>query len=157
MGDLLGISNNSIVPVDQPSTPPGPPLPVLLPASTGQGLQISAQLKGQDGQIFYSLLFENNSQIPLDGFMIQFNKNSLGLAAAGPLQVPQLQPGTSVAILLPMVLFQNMSAGPPTSLLQVAVKNNQQPVWYFNDKISLHVFFTEDGRMERGSFLEVTS
>ncbi|KAJ6712505.1 BETA-ADAPTIN-LIKE PROTEIN B [Salix purpurea] len=62
MGDLLGISNNSIVPVDQPSTPP---LPVLLPASTGQGLQISAQLKGQDGQIFYSLLFENNSQIPL--------------------------------------------------------------------------------------------
>ncbi|KAJ6714439.1 BETA-ADAPTIN-LIKE PROTEIN B [Salix viminalis] len=101
-----------------PSTPPGPPLPVLLPASTGQGLQISAQLKGQD--------------------------------AAGP-----LQPGTSVAILLPMVLFQNMSAGPPSSLLQVAVKNNQQPVWYFNDKISLHVFFTEDGRMERGSFLEV--
>jgi len=66
-----------------------------------------------------------------------------------------LQPGTSAAILLPMVLFQNMSAGPPSSLLQVAVKNNQQPVWYFNDKISLHVFFTEDGRMERGSFLEV--
>jgi AP-1 complex subunit beta-1 len=64
-----------------------PPLPVLVPASTGQGLQISAQLIGRDGQIFYSLLFENNSQIPLDGFMIQFNKNSFGLAAAGPLQV----------------------------------------------------------------------
>lgn len=70
-------------------------------------------------------------------------------------QVPQLQPGTSGRTLLPMVLFQNMSAGPPSSLLQVAVKNNQQPVWYFNDKISLHVLFTEDGRMERGSFLEV--
>ena len=64
-----------------------PPLPILLPASTGQGLQISAQLTRQDGQIFYSLLFENNSQIALDGFMIQFNKNSFGLAAAGPLQV----------------------------------------------------------------------
>jgi AP-1 complex subunit beta-1 len=62
-------------------------LPVLLPAATGQGLQISAQLISRDGQIFYSLLFENNSQIPLDGFMIQFNKNSFGLAAAGPLQV----------------------------------------------------------------------
>ncbi|BBG96634.1 Adaptin family protein, partial [Prunus dulcis] len=36
----------------------------------------------------------------------------------------------------------------------VAVKNNQQPVWYFNDKISLHVFFTEDGRMKRANFLE---
>lgn len=54
-----------------------------------------------------------------------------------------------------MVLFQNMSAGPPSSLLQVAVKNNQQPVWYFNDKVLLHVFFSEDGRMERGNFLEV--
>ena len=64
-----------------------PPLPILLPASTGQGLQISAQLTRQDGQIFYSLLFENNSQIAFDGFMIQFNKNSFGLAAAGPLQV----------------------------------------------------------------------
>lgn len=54
-----------------------------------------------------------------------------------------------------MVVFQNMSQGPPSSLLQVAVKNNQQPVLYFNDKIPMHIFFTEDGRMERASFLEV--
>lgn len=74
-----------------------------------------------------------------------------------PLQVPQLQPGTSAGTLLPMVLFQNLSTGPPNSLLQVAVKNNQQPVWYFNDKISLLAFFTEDGKMERASFLEVNS
>lgn len=154
LGDLIGLDNNAIVPVDQPSEPTGPPLPVLLPASTGQGLQISAQLIRRDGQIFYSLLLENNSPVALDGFMIQFNKNSFGLAAAGPLQVPQLQPGTSAGTLLPLVLFQNLSAGPPNSLLQVAVKNNQQPVWYFNDKISLLPFFTEDGKMERTSFLE---
>lgn len=54
-----------------------------------------------------------------------------------------------------MVLFQNISPGPPSSLLQVAVKNNQQPVWYFNDKFSLSILFTEDGRMERATFLEV--
>uniref|UniRef100_A0A2P2JS12 Beta-adaptin-like protein n=1 Tax=Rhizophora mucronata TaxID=61149 RepID=A0A2P2JS12_RHIMU len=154
LGDLMGMDNSAIVPVDQPSNPAGPPLPVLLPASTGQGLQISAQLVRREGQIFYSLLFDNSLQIPLDGFMIQFNKNTFGLAAAGPLQVPELQPGTSASTMLPMVLFQNMSGGPPSSLLQVAVKNNQQPVWYFNDKILLHVFFTEDGRMERGNFLE---
>lgn len=62
-------------------------MPVVLPASTGQGLQISAQLTRRDGQVFYSMLFENNTQVPLDGFMIQFNKNTFGLAAAGPLQV----------------------------------------------------------------------
>ncbi|XP_031259500.1 beta-adaptin-like protein C [Pistacia vera] len=154
LGDLIGLDNSAIVPVDQPEPAPAAPLPVVLPASTGQGLQISAQLTRQDGQVLYGMLFENNTQIPLDGFMIQFNKNSFGLAAAGPLQVPQLQPGTSARTLLPMVLFQNVSGGAPSSLLQVAVKNNQQPVWYFNDKVSLHVFFTEDGRMERGSFLE---
>lgn len=156
--DLMGLdgnndSGNAIVPVDQPVEPAGPPLPVLLPASTGQGLQISAQVIRRDGQIFYSLLFENNTQIPLDGFMIQFNKNTFGLAAAEPLQVPQLQPGTSTRTLLPMVLFQNIAPGPPNTLLQVAVKNSQQPVWYFNDKVPFLVFFSEDGRMERTTFL----
>ncbi|XP_057477941.1 beta-adaptin-like protein B isoform X2 [Actinidia eriantha] len=159
LGDLIGLDNdntgsNAIVSTDQPVVPSGPPLPVLLPASTGQGLQISAQLVRRDSQIFYSLLFENNSPIPLDGFMIQFNKNTFGLAAAGPLQVPQLQPGTSARTLLPMILFQNIAPGPPNTLLQVAVKNNQQPVWYFQDKISLLVFFSEDGRIERSAFLE---
>jgi hypothetical protein len=56
-----------------------------------------------------------------------------------------------------MIPFQNISPGAPNSLLQVAVKNNQQPVWYFNDKIPLHVFFGEDGKMERAGFLEVKS
>ncbi|KAL3499318.1 hypothetical protein ACH5RR_038411 [Cinchona calisaya] len=151
----LGLDNSSaIVSVDLPSNPTGPPLPVLLPAATGQGLQISAQLIRRDGQIFYSMLFENNSQIPFDGFMIQFNKNTFGLASSGPLQVSQLQPGTSASTLLPMVLHQNISPGPPSTLLQVAVKNNQQPVWYFNDAIPFLLFFTEDGKMERGTFLE---
>lgn len=54
-----------------------------------------------------------------------------------------------------MVLFQNVSEGPPNSVLQVAVKNSQQPVWYFSDKIPLQTLFVEDGRMERGTFLEV--
>ncbi|KAK8968249.1 Beta-adaptin-like protein C [Platanthera guangdongensis] len=153
LGDLIGL-DNALIPVDQPAAPSGPPLPILLPTSTGQGLQISAQLVRRDGQIFYSLLFENSSQMVLDGFMIQFNKNTLGLAAAGQLQVAPLQPGASARTLLPMVAFQNVSAGPPNTLLQVAVKNNQQPVWYFNDKLSLHIFFSEDGRMERANFLE---
>ncbi|KAI3468708.1 hypothetical protein Pfo_025371 [Paulownia fortunei] len=154
--DLMGMNNDNtaIVSANQPASPAGPPLPVLLSASTGQGLQISAQLIRRDGQIFYSMFFENSSQIPLDGFMIQFNKNTFGLAAGGPLQVPQLQPGTSASTLLPMVLSQNVSPGPPSTLLQVAVKNNQQPVWYFSDKISVPVFFTEDGRMDRSTFLE---
>nr|GEU67849.1 beta-adaptin-like protein B [Tanacetum cinerariifolium] len=51
-------------------------------------------------------------------------------------------------------MFQNFARGPPNSLLQVAIKNNQQPAWYFNDKISMLFLFKEDGKMERGTFLE---
>ncbi|KAG8063343.1 hypothetical protein GUJ93_ZPchr0003g18524 [Zizania palustris] len=153
LGDLMGM-DNAIVPVDEPTATSGPPLPVLLPSTTGQGLQISAQLVRRDGQIFYDVSFENGTQAMLDGFMIQFNKNTFGLAAGGPLQVPPLQPGASARTLLPMVVFQNISPGAPNSVLQIAVKNNQQPVWYFNDRSHLHVFFGEDGKMERTSFLE---
>uniref|UniRef100_A0A453I399 Beta-adaptin appendage C-terminal subdomain domain-containing protein n=2 Tax=Aegilops tauschii TaxID=37682 RepID=A0A453I399_AEGTS len=121
LGDLMGL-DNALVPVDEPTASSGPPLPVVLPSTTGQGLQISAQLVRRDGQIYYDISFENGTHGVLDGFMIQFNKNTFGLAAGGP--------------------------------LQVAVKNNQQPVWYFSDKGLLHVFFGEDGKMERTSFLE---
>uniref|UniRef100_A0A453I3R9 Beta-adaptin appendage C-terminal subdomain domain-containing protein n=1 Tax=Aegilops tauschii subsp. strangulata TaxID=200361 RepID=A0A453I3R9_AEGTS len=153
LGDLMGL-DNALVPVDEPTASSGPPLPVVLPSTTGQGLQISAQLVRRDGQIYYDISFENGTHGVLDGFMIQFNKNTFGLAAGGPLQVPPLQPGSSARTLLAMVFSQNVSPGAPNSLLQVAVKNNQQPVWYFSDKGLLHVFFGEDGKMERTSFLE---
>jgi len=153
LGDLMGL-DNALVPVDEPTASSGPPLPVVLPSTTGQGLQISAQLVRRDGQIFYDISFENGTQAVLDGFMIQFNKNTFGLAAGEPLKVPPLQPGASARTLLSMVFSQNVSPGAPNSLLQVAVKNNQQPVWYFSDKGLLHVFFGEDGKMERTSFLE---
>nr|GLL25751.1 beta-adaptin-like protein C [Ipomoea trifida] len=103
----------------------------VLPASTGEGLQISVQLTRRDVQIFYSMLFENNSQIPLDGFMIQFNKNTFGVAARG------------------ICKYSVAHGFVPSTLLQVAVKNNQQPVWYFNDKIS-----EDDKMIMRSTFLE---
>ncbi|PWA54424.1 hypothetical protein CTI12_AA435950 [Artemisia annua] len=96
-------------------------------ASAGQGLQISAQLIRRDGNMSYRLMFENNTGIRLDGFMIQFNKNTFGLAAGS---------GTLEKTLVPIVMLQNIARGPPNSLLQVAIKNNQQPVWYFTDKVS---------------------
>jgi AP-1 complex subunit beta-1 len=88
LGDLMGLET-ALVPVGPATSaaPAQPSLPVLLPATSGQGLQISGQLTRRDGHVFYSLKFDNLSQTFLDGFMIQFNKNTFGLAAAGPLQV----------------------------------------------------------------------
>ncbi|GJP32925.1 hypothetical protein CLOM_g17506 [Closterium sp. NIES-68] len=152
LGDLMGL-DAAVVPV--PEATSGPPLPVLLAASAGQGLQINGQLERKDGQVVYRVKLDNNSSTALDGFMMQLNKNSFGISApAGVLPVPPLQPGASATADLPLTLFQNVSPPPPSSVLQVAVKNNQQPVWYFTDKIRVQAFFTEEGRMERGMFLE---
>lgn len=73
------------------------------------------------------------------------------------MQISTIPPGGSGSTLLPLTLFQNLPAPgtPPSSQLQVALKNNQQPVWYFVDKIALPAFLTEEGRMERSAFLEV--
>ncbi|KAF3631208.1 hypothetical protein FXO38_20920 [Capsicum annuum] len=48
----LGMDNNNsaIVSADQLATLADPPLPIVLPASSGQGLQINAQLVRRDGQ-----------------------------------------------------------------------------------------------------------
>lgn len=151
LGDLMGL-DSAAAPA---SAPAGPPLPILLAASAGQGLQISGQVERKDGQVVYHVHLENNSSTALDGFMMQINKNSFGLAAPpGVLPVPPLQPGASGSAHLALALFQNVSPPPPSSVLQVAIKNNQQPVWYFTDKIRTQAFFTEEGRMERGIFLE---
>lgn len=69
----------------------------------------------------YKMHFQNGTQGPLDNFMIQFNKNSFGLAPGSQnVPVPQLGPGSSQTAVLPLV--QNPALVSPTaasSLLQV--------------------------------------
>lgn len=89
LGDLMGLDVNSDggpAPAS-PAARAAPPKPILLQASAAQGLQISGQMVRKNGQIFYDLTFDNQGTVPLDGFMIQFNKNTFGLAAGSPLQV----------------------------------------------------------------------
>ena len=69
----------------------------------------------------YKLQFHNGTQGPLDNFMIQFNKNSFGLAPGTQnVPVPQLEPGSTHTAVLPLV--QNPTLVSPTaasSVLQV--------------------------------------
>ena len=69
----------------------------------------------------YNMHFHNGTQGPLDNFMIQFNKNSFGLAPGSQnVPVPQLGPGSTHSAVLPLV--QSPALVSPTaasSLLQV--------------------------------------
>ncbi|KAL3140598.1 hypothetical protein ABBQ32_005169 [Trebouxia sp. C0010 RCD-2024] len=149
-------------PFGAPASPPAaaPPaqqsLPVLLSADKAKGLTLRGQIARMDGRIVYNMHFHNGTQGPLDNFMIQFNKNSFGLAPGSQnVPVPQLGPGISHSAVLPLV--QNPALVSPTaasSLLQVAIRNNQQGVFYFNDQIPLTALMQEDGRIEPAAFVQ---
>ena len=69
----------------------------------------------------YKLHFHNGSQGPLDQFMVQFNKNSFGLAPATQnIPVAQVAPGASQTAALPLTLSASMlSPAAVSSTLQV--------------------------------------
>ena len=69
----------------------------------------------------YNLHFHNGSQGPLDQFMVQFNKNSFGLAPATQnIPMAQVAAGSSQTAALPLTLNANMlSPAAANSTLQV--------------------------------------
>merc|ERR1712173_383432 len=96
--------------------------------------------------------FSNKAMQPLSGFGIQFNKNSFGLAPAQPLNVPTIPPNQSVDVSLPLNTSGAVQKMEPLTNLQVAIKNNID-VFYFATIVPTHVYFTEDGNMEKKVFL----
>jgi len=147
MDDLLGMGSAAA-----PAAPTAPSAPVLLDAAKGQGMEISGSLARKNGQVMYDLTFTNKGQMPLSGFMIQFNKNTFGLTAGAALQVQPLSPGQSASTSLLMSTQGAVSPPPPSPVLQVAVKNSVG-VFYFQDKIPLQAMFVEEP-MERNAFLQ---
>jgi AP-2 complex subunit beta-1 len=129
-----------------------PPKQNWLSAQKGKGMEISGTFARRNGVISMDLDFVNRALQPLSGFAIQLNKNSFGLACATNLQIAVLQPNQNI----PAVLTLNTS-GPimkmtPITNLQVAIKNNID-VFYFSVVVPMHVFFSEDGEIDKRLFL----
>ncbi|KAG1701253.1 AP-2 complex subunit beta [Nymphon striatum] len=146
LGDVFGLNmteENSYVPPQQ----------VWLPASKGKGLEISGTFARRGGQIIMEILFTNKTLQPLTKFAIQFNKNSFGLIPASPLNVPSpFQPNQSAEVSLPLNVTGPVNKMEPLTNLQVAVKNNLD-IFYFSCVAPIHVFFLEDGQMDKKVFL----
>lgn len=88
----------------------------------------------------------------MSSFAIQFNKNSFGIAPAGPLNVGTLQPSQSLEYNLPLNTQGPVQKMEPLNNLQVAVKNNVD-VFYYACLIPLQVLFCEDGQLDKRFFL----
>jgi len=165
--DLLGMGSMQMAPPPvQPVGMPGmmaPPVTaaqpqisrtLLLAADKGKGLQISGGFARREASIWLDLVFANMTAEPMNGFAVQFNRNTFGLAPAAPLNLPMLPPGQSIHYPLPVATNGPLSQGTVTTVVQMAVKNNID-ILYFAPEVPLHVLFTEAGRLEKQQYLQM--
>ncbi|KAL0267221.1 UNVERIFIED_CONTAM: hypothetical protein PYX00_009559 [Menopon gallinae] len=144
LGDIFGLSapTSYVVPKVQ-----------WLPAEKGKGLEIWGTFSRRGGQIHMEFSITNKAMQPMADFAIQLNKNSFGVAPAGPLQViAPLPPGQTSETSVPLNTNGVVQRMEPLNSLQVAIKNNID-VFYFACLIPVNVFFAEDGEMDKRVFL----
>uniref|UniRef100_A0A8C9TJI3 AP complex subunit beta n=1 Tax=Scleropages formosus TaxID=113540 RepID=A0A8C9TJI3_SCLFO len=130
-----------------------PHLQVWLLAMKAKGLEIAGTFSRRGGVIHMELSLTNKAMSVMTDFAIQFNRNSFGLAPAGPLQVlTPLSPNQTTEVSLPLSTVGPVMKMEPLNNLQVAVKNNID-VFYFSCLYPISILFVEDGKMERQVFL----
>ncbi|XP_034547341.1 AP-1 complex subunit beta-1 isoform X3 [Notolabrus celidotus] len=126
---------------------------IWLPAMKAKGLEISGTFARRAGVIQMEMTLTNKAMSVMSDFAIQFNRNSFGLAPAGPLQVlTPVNPNQSIEVSLPLSTVGPVMKMEPLTNLQVAVKNNID-VFYFSCQYPISMLFVEDGKMERQVFL----
>ncbi|XP_061673031.1 AP-1 complex subunit beta-1 isoform X2 [Syngnathoides biaculeatus] len=129
------------------------PKTLWLPAMKAKGLEISGTFGRRAGVVQMEMTLTNKAMSVMTDFAIQFNRNSFGLAPAGPLQVlTPVSPNQSIEAVLPLNTVGPVMKMEPLNNLQVAVKNNID-VFYFSCQYPISMLFVEDGKMERQVFL----
>jgi len=145
LGDIFGIGASA-------HTGYVPPKQIWLSAQKGKGLEISGTWSRRNGIINMEMTFTNRAMQPMQGFGIQLNKNSFGLIATQPLNIPALNANQSLDISLPMNCTGQVQRMEPLTNIQVAIKNSVD-IFYFACIAPMHIFFVEDGAMEKKTFL----
>lgn len=131
---------------------------VLLSAEKGAGLEIAGAIfRGSNGNPTYHLTFTNRTPAHLDGFQLQFNKNTFCLSLQQQPQISSVGPGETRNCVLPLSFNGQSSGNFASPVLQVAVKSPQQnqAVFYFDDNVPLQAVLLPDGRMDTSTFVQL--
>uniref|UniRef100_A0A667YUJ0 AP complex subunit beta n=1 Tax=Myripristis murdjan TaxID=586833 RepID=A0A667YUJ0_9TELE len=97
-----------------------PPKTVWLPAMKAKGLEISGTFARRSGVVQMEMTLTNKAMSVMGDFAIQFNRNSFGLAPAGPLQVlTPFTPNQSIEVTLPLNTVGPVMKMEPLNNLQV--------------------------------------
>ena len=130
------------------------PKEVWLPAQKGKGLEISGTFVRRNNQIIMEMDFANKALQPMNDFALQVNRNSFGLQTSQVLQVTSpLFPNQTASSQLTLNTTGAIMKMDPLTNLQIAVKNNID-VFYFNALVPIHVFFVNEGEMDKMTFVQ---
>jgi len=147
LGDIFGLDSSAAT-----STGYIPPKQVWLTAAKGKGLEISGSWSLKNNVINMEMTFNNKAMQAMQNFALQLNKNSFGLIATQPLNIPMLNAGQSLDVSIPMSSTGPVQKMDPLTNIQVAIKSSVD-VFYFACLAPIHIFFSEDGNMEKKTFL----
>jgi AP-1 complex subunit beta-1 len=135
---------------------------VLMPTQAGQqgksGFGCAAALaRAGGGGLSLQMTFTNNSQVPINAFAIQVNKNPFGIGPAAALTCPDLMVGGSQDATLAMTpntaaLLSNTAPTNPL-FLQIAIKNSLD-IFYFNVPFTLGILIA-DSPVDKDVFTQV--
>merc|ERR1740129_998571 len=147
LGDIFGLEGGA-------GTHTGyiPPKQVWLSAAKGKGLEISGSWSLKNNMVTMELTLENKAMQAMNTFAVQLNKNSFGLAPQQQINVPILNAGQTLDVSLPMTTTGPVQKMDPLTNIQVAIKNSVD-IFYFACIAPIHVFFSEEGAMEKKTFL----
>jgi len=98
------------------------------------------------------MTFENKAMQAMQNFALQLNKNSFGLTPNQAMNVPSLNAGQTLDVSVPMTTTGPVQKMDPLTNVQVAIKNNVD-IFYFACLAPIHIFFSEEGNMEKKTFL----
>jgi hypothetical protein len=127
---------------------------IWLSAPKGKGLEVSGTFARRNNQIVMEMDFTNKALQAMNDFALQINRNSFGVTPSQPLHVTSpLFPNQTVSTQLILNINGPITRTDPLTNLQVAIKNNVD-VFYFNCIVPIHVYFVNDGEMDKMTFLQ---
>lgn len=169
IGDLLGGSVPAMVTATPlptatpptssftPSWTPVPPSTLLAPTeNNANGLQIDGCFAIRDGALYLDAVLSNrNPAAPLGPFQVKFKQNFLQIQPISPIPVESLAVGQSQQISI-QCSFSTTPSAPPTenaAVIQAALRLNNSVTVFFSIPLFLHLFFANDGRLEKEDYL----
>jgi len=139
------------------SSPSSLPKTVVLPADQGKGMQVSATFSRRDGRLGLDMSISNFTPNPMGNFVVQFDKNTFGLApAATQIPVNTLQQGQTGEAIIPIAPTGIVGSAPPSASIRMALRNSQSSeIFFFQMHVPFHLLFTESGQLERSAYLSM--